>query len=188
MTITNEQSFEAIICGYYPRVVGYVSLIHSRIDAEDIAQDVFATLWEKRHSLEFPDEDHLAAWILKCAKTKSIDRLRRKKTSSVVSSLNSLSEYELDYLMENGDEFFEKLGRKDLFEKVLSLSDELPEVRRNVFRLSYVNNLPSRDISKLMDMPMRTVENHLYQALKYLRSKAGPMEFIFLFIILKYLP
>ena len=179
MTITNEQSFEAIIRGYYPRVVGYVSLIHSRIDAEDIAQDVFSTLWEKRHSLEFTDEDHLAAWILKCAKTKSIDRLRRKKTSSVVSSLNSLSEYELDYLMENGDEFFEK---------VLSLSDELPEVRRNVFRLSYVNNLPSRDISKLMNMPMRTVENHLYQALKYLRSKAGPMEFIFLFIILKYLP
>lgn len=188
MTITNEQSFEAIIRGYYPRVVGYVSLIHNRIDAEDIAQDVFSTLWEKRHSLEFTDEDHLAAWILKCAKTKSIDRLRRKKTSSVVSSLNSLSEYELDYLMENGDEFFEKLGRKDLFEKVLSLSDELPEVRRNVFRLSYVNNLPSRDISKLMNMPMRTVENHIYQALKYLRSKAGPMEFIFLFIILKYLP
>ena len=58
MTITNEQSFEAIIRGYYPRVVGYVSLIHSRIDAEDIAQDVFATLWEKRCSLEFPDEDH----------------------------------------------------------------------------------------------------------------------------------
>ena len=93
MTITNEQSFEAIIRGYYPRVVGYVSLIHSRIDAEDIAQDVFSTLWEKRHSLEFTDEDHLAAWILKCAKTKSIDRLRRKKTSSVVSSLYSLSEY-----------------------------------------------------------------------------------------------
>ena len=77
MFIVDENTFDTLIREYYPRVVGYISLLHSRVDAEDISQDVFAILWEKRHSLNFNDESHLNAWLLRVAKTKSIDRLRR---------------------------------------------------------------------------------------------------------------
>ena len=90
--------------------------------------------------------------------------------------------------MTHGDEVFEKLGRKDLFEKILDLSDELPEIRKKVFRLSYLNDMPSKDISELLGLPLRTVENHLYQSLKYLRSKTSPLDFVLLFIFISQLP
>jgi len=186
--IVDENTFDTLIREYYPRVVGYISLLHSRVDAEDISQDVFAILWEKRHSLNFNDESHLNAWLLRVAKTKSIDRLRRKKSSSVVRSLDSLTDIEIDYLMTHGDEVFEKLGRKDLFERILDLSDELPEIRKKVFRLSYLNDMSSKDISELLGLPLRTVENHLYQSLKYLRSKTSPLDFVLLFIFISQLP
>ena len=55
----------------------------------------------------------------------------------------------------------------------MSRADELPEDRRSVFRRSYINNLSAKEISELMNMPVRTVENHLYQALKFLRERMG---------------
>lgn len=51
------------------------------------------------------------------------------------------------------------------------MADQLPQERRDVFRLYYVNNFSAKEISELLNMPLRTVENHIYQALRYLRGK-----------------
>ena len=65
----------------------------------------------------------------------------------------------------------------------MNLADELPEDRRSVFRLSYINNLSAKEISELMNMPVRTVENHLYQALRFLRDRIGPACFVLLVLL-----
>ena len=65
----------------------------------------------------------------------------------------------------------------------MNLADELPEDRRSVFRLSYINNLSAKEISELMNMPVRTVENHLYQALRFLRDRIGPAGFVLLVLL-----
>ena len=169
MFVTDEKTFDRVIRDYYPRVVGYISLIHSALDAQDIAQDIFATLWEKRRSIDFNDEQHLSAWLLRAAKTRSIDRLRRKSSSQ--TRFSDIRNSELEWIEDNDAELFEKLGRKDLYDRILYLADELPADRREVFRLSYVSLLSARDISQITGFPLRTVENHLYQALKFLRGK-----------------
>ncbi|MDE5554894.1 MAG: sigma-70 family RNA polymerase sigma factor, partial [Muribaculaceae bacterium] len=48
---------------------------------------------------------------------------------------------------------------------------ELPEKCRQVFVLSYVNNLKSKEIAEVMNISVRTVEAHIYKALKLLRSR-----------------
>ena len=53
---------------------------------------------------------------------------------------------------------------------VLLPNDRYP-LDRDVFRLYYVNNFSAKEISELLNMPLRTVENHIYQALRYLRGK-----------------
>ena len=78
MGYVNTESFERIIKAYYPKIVGFASLLHSRQDAEDIAQDVFSSLWNKRSSLDFPDDAHLNVYLMKAARSRSIDKLRRK--------------------------------------------------------------------------------------------------------------
>ena len=173
MGYVNTESFERIIKAYYPKIVGFASLLHSRQDAEDIAQEVFISLWNKRSSLDFPDDAHLNAYLMKAARSRSIDKLRRKASGFQTESLSYIKKQELEWFEGSCEDLFERIGRKDLYEKIMNLADELPEDRRSVFRLSYINNLSAKEISELMDMPVRTVENHLYQALKFLRERMG---------------
>lgn len=173
MGYVNTESFERIIKAYYPKIVGFASLLHSRQDAEDIAQEVFISLWNKRSSLDFPDDAHLNAYLMKAARNRSIDKLRRKASGFQTESLSYIKKQELEWFEGSCEDLFERIGRKDLYEKIMNLADELPEDRRSVFRLSYINNLSAKEISELMNMPVRTVENHLYQALRFLRERMG---------------
>ncbi|MGM9752881.1 MAG: RNA polymerase sigma factor [Candidatus Cryptobacteroides sp.] len=184
MIITEAETFDNIIRAYYPKIMAYVSLLHSRQDAEDIAQDVFSLLWDKKNTLVFNDEHHLGAWLMTSAKSKSIDLFRKQARRAGQQSLSILEQTELDWFCESGPDLFEKIGRSDLYEKILALADELPPARKNVFRLSYVSNFSAKEISQMMDMPLRTVENHLYQALRFLRSKMEVVEFIIVFLLL----
>ncbi|MGN1226785.1 MAG: RNA polymerase sigma factor [Candidatus Cryptobacteroides sp.] len=78
MQVLDKYTFERVIQDYYPKVVGFVSLLHSKADSEDIAQEVFAYLWDKRLTLTFNDERFLFAWLIRVAKSKSFDVFRKK--------------------------------------------------------------------------------------------------------------
>ncbi|MBQ9385164.1 MAG: RNA polymerase sigma factor [Ruminiclostridium sp.] len=60
---------------YYKSVYG-VALCHCKnpSDADDIAQDVFLDLYTYRGS--FTGDEHIKAWLLRCAVNKSIDLTR----------------------------------------------------------------------------------------------------------------
>ena len=171
MGYLSTESFDRIIKAYYPKIVGFASLLHSRQDAEDIAQDVFSTLWNKRGSLDFPDEGHLNAYLMKLTRNRSIDKLRRKASAFQIESLSYVQKTELEWFEHNCEDLFTTVGRKDLYQRIIEVADQLPQDRRDVFRLYYVNNFSAKEISELLNMPLRTVENHIYQALRYLRGK-----------------
>lgn len=186
MQVLDTNTFENTIRVYYPRVVGFVSLLHTKSDAEDIAQEVFAYLWKKRFSLSFPDERSLFSWLIRVAKSKSFDVFRKKSRNREVDSLDNI---ELAFAELCDEDFFETIGRKDLYNRILSYLDELPKSRREVFELAYVSELSAKEISELLNMPIRTVENHLYQSLKFLKEKAKTdkllvLPILFLIIVL----
>lgn len=180
MKIENEKAFENIIRENYPWMVGYVSLILSEEEAQDVVQDIFAALWVKRHRLEFNDKNHLCAYLRRTAKSRSIDRFRRKTAGGGYRFFSQLRLDELEWFQENGEDLLEKIGREDLYQQVLSVVEELPETRRDVFKLSYLNGFSAKDISQTTGLPVRTVENHLYQALKFLRGKFALVQFIWI--------
>ncbi|MCD8193398.1 MAG: sigma-70 family RNA polymerase sigma factor, partial [Tannerellaceae bacterium] len=64
-------------------------------------------------------------------------------------------------LLENAD------LRKELY---LSIND-LPDQCRKIFKLSYIHNMKNKAIAELLDLSARTVEAHMYKALKILREK-----------------
>ncbi len=176
MFIGDKKTFEELVGEFYPRVVGYVSLLFSEVESQDIAQDIFAQLWEKRASLEFVDKAHLGAYLFKTSKSRCIDRLRKKSGNEAL--LSGLGREELVWFMDNGEDLFERIGREDLYRKVLAVADGLPQGKRDVFRLSYVSNMSSKDIAEITGLSVRTVDNYLYQALKFLREKLSPAGFV----------
>ena len=59
---------------------------------------------------------------------------------------------------------------------VLDEIDRMPAQRREVFRLSFLHDMSNAEIAELLGMPRRTVEGHLYLALKFLRGRISAEE------------
>ncbi len=179
--IGDRKVFENVIGEYYPRLVGYASMLHSAHDAEDLVQDVFLTLWDKRSTLDFPDEARLSSWLFRTARSRMIDWFRRKSVSAAVS-LDALQSSDIQWLQSHDDSIISALSRKDLVGRTAKLCEELPEARRNCFKFAYQYNMSAKEISKMLGIPVRTVEGHIYQTLKFLRKKMGSGDYVILIL------
>jgi RNA polymerase sigma-70 factor (ECF subfamily) len=86
----------------------------------------------------------------------------------------------LDMSSENGERYME---RRDLNERINKAIMELPEKCRQVFRLSYLQGMSNKDISQALDLSVRTVETHMYRALRLLRERLKDMALFVIFFI-----
>lgn len=58
----------------------------------------------------------------------------------------------------------------DLREEINQAIESLPQKCREVFTLSYIMDRQNKEISKLLDISVSTVEKHINYALKVLRK------------------
>ena len=60
---------------------------------------------------------------------------------------------------------------RELKKEIYDAINELPDKCKEVFKLSYLHDMKNREIADTMGVSLRTVEAHMYKALKYLRSR-----------------
>ena len=73
--------------------------------------------------------------------------------------------------------------RKNLEEAISGL----PPKCREVFLMSYIEDISNKDISSRLGISLSTVENHIYAALKQLRAALAKDKALVLFTLLPYL-
>lgn len=61
----------------------------------------------------------------------------------------------------------------ELRRKIEDTINMLPEKCRQVFRMSYLNGMHNNDIAEELQLSVRTVEAHMYRALRFLRERLG---------------
>ena len=71
-----------------------------------------------------------------------------------------------------------------LREYIFNVISSFPEMRRKVFIMSRFENLSHAEIAKKLSLSERTVEAHIYQALKELRKVLGNKAVAFILIYL----
>lgn len=49
--------------------------------------------------------------------------------------------------------------------------NELPDKCKEVFKLSYLHDMKNKEIADTLGISLRTVEAHMYKALKFLRER-----------------
>lgn len=79
-----------------------------------------------------------------------------------------------------------RLYNADLRADLQAAIESLPVRCREVFVLSYLQDMPSKEISRKLGISLSTVDNHIYSALKQLRDKLGGykagLSLLFLFL------
>ncbi len=176
-------AFDTLVRLFYPRLMGYARIMIDEEEAKDVVQDVFHYVYEHRSQLNF--NPAFGNYLFRMCYTRVVDRLRRRKfLPDDPQQTDRLLEDELNWMNRKNNDIVATLSRQDLMERVEELIAGLPAARRKVFRLSFMHDMSNAEISETLSMPRRTVESHLYLALKFLRERLDGADMLILMLLL----
>jgi RNA polymerase sigma-70 factor (ECF subfamily) len=147
---------------YWSPLVDYAStILSSRDAAEDVAQDVFVRLWERRTA--WKTSASLRALLYRITRNLALDERRKGKTRARWSErLRAMVRPEVAFpqtMVAEGD-FVSRIDRA---------IEALPPRRREVFMLARFQNLSYKEIAEVMGISPQTVANQMTSALSDLR-------------------
>ena len=132
--------------------------------AEEITQIAFIKLWNSRQRLD--EHIKLDIQIFRIARTTMIDQWRQSSGYEKMQCLLSgKTQYNSD--VNNG---FDSLREKEILSKLQKVLSKLPPMQKRVFELSRIHQLNYREIASLQSISLKTVENHIHQALKKMKG------------------
>ena len=155
---SNLESVEQLFRQYYKVLRVYAFRFVNDWDiAEDVVQDVFVALWNKRTDIEF--DGAVKAYLFKAVYNKSLNILSSKKYTDQIEALQ---------ILENNQE--NSLFMKELQSEIETFIETLPTQVKKVFILSRSYGLKIKEISVQLDLSPKTVEKYLTRALLELRT------------------
>lgn len=172
-------AFERLVNLYQEEVFRMVYYrIRSRMDAEDLTQDVFLQAYRGLGSLK--ETDRFRPWLFRIALNRVRDYLRHKKFLSFFgfASLDGDPPEEGETDLVHSPGVLDDLMRREFWEKVNALSTLLSPVEREVFFLRFMDDLNLKEISQVLKKSESAVKTHLYRALKKYRDDATLAEML----------
>ena len=160
----DELVFESVFHEYHEKIYLYIlGKTQSPYLAEETTQLTFIKLWQYRSSLT--EEYSLFTQIFRIARTTLIDLLRKQDNRQ---SLHDNAEKQTT-LMEHAA-VLDKMAAEELQKKLNETIDTMPPVRKQVFTMSRMQHMSTKEIAETLGLSVKTVEGHITQALKQLRE------------------
>lgn len=169
-------NFDQIYILYYARMHRFAKqYVLTDEDAENIVQDVFLLLWERKNVLDI--QINLVSYIFSLVKNKCLDFLRHQCIANEVKQelflkLSALEE--LNHTMSSEDDI-ERIVREAI--------DKLPERCRLIFLKSRIEGKKYKEIADELSISVNTVENQMAIALRKLRIELKDYLPLFFFLI-----
>lgn len=166
---------------YRPLCLYAIHYLHDVDEAEDVVQDCFVRLLEKRDKavLETHSADSLffsgnvKGFLYTSVRNACIDRLRRKDTS--VQTIVSPSD--LSGVISDEQAIDCSFREAELWTAI----EQLPDRCREVFLMSKRDGMTYREIAEELGLSEKTVEHQISKALKTLRGKKEDFFYILAF-------
>ncbi len=172
--MNKQEKFEQIFYEIFPKVKAFAwKILQSEEDAEDIAQDVFAKLWNTPETWE--DKETWHNYIYTMTRNHIFNFLKHK---AVEQKYQQQSEPE-DYNYYSTDDIHDQLYAKELQLLIKLTIERMPEQRRKVFLMSRQEDMSHTEIAERLGISIRTVERHIYLALGELKKVLYLFFFIF---------
>jgi RNA polymerase sigma-70 factor (family 1) len=157
----NLLAFNTLYNEYSGRLYRFAfGYLKSEDEAEELVQEVFTTIWEKRADLK--EELSFKSFLFTIA-FNIIKKHFRTRTY--------LNEYFKKGIGDDLDmQTSQKITYDSLYQYVTELVNQLPERRREIFIKSRFEGLSIKEIAKKLGINHKTVENQLTDALKFIRT------------------
>lgn len=169
----SRKAFERLTDRYYGdifRMIYYRT--HNRMDAEDLAQEVFLKAYKGLDSLS--DENRFRGWLFRIAVNRLRDFHRRKKFLYLFKSFpNDDVDETVDVQSPNDSDPLEALIQKRFRHESETFLSRLSRMEKDVFVLRFMDQLRIGEIAIALNKGESTIKTHLYRALsKFKKDKA----------------
>jgi RNA polymerase sigma-70 factor (family 1) len=159
----DKSAFRQLFDLYKLKLFSFVlQMTHSRVDAEEIVQDVFAKLWESRAGLA--SVDYPAKYIYTIARNKTLNHLTR-----LARDRRLLQQLWVNVSQqENPSE--ELLHARECQELISKAISQLSPQRQTIFQLSREQGLSHEEIAGRLGLSKSRVKNIIVEILKHIRD------------------
>ena len=173
----NTIAFEKLFQKYHKKLYAFLfHLLHSKEDAEEIVQETFIKIWEKRE--DFIEGYSFNSFLFTIAKNAFLN-LNRKKINRRVF------ENHLDFLEEistgKTDDYVIFQETRNIINTII---EGLPPKRKEIFLLRRIEDLTRKEISEKLGISVITVDNQLTKANNYLKEQLKKYSLLLLILFL----
>ncbi|WP_235293640.1 RNA polymerase sigma factor [Portibacter lacus] len=139
-----------------------ISYTHNSSDAEEVAQDVFTSVF--RNASKFQGNSEVSTWIYRITVNTSLNKIKKGKRFSFLKF--GEQEYDVPDFEHPGALMEQKEHSASLFKAI----DKLPESQKTAFILSYIEELPRQEVADVMEVTLKSVESLLQRGKSNLRK------------------
>ncbi len=156
--------FEQVFKSNFKALHAYAfTILKDEMVAEDIVQQVFYKLWERRAQTEITQS--MSAYLYRMVYNDSLNFIKHQKVKAAHQS------YAKHTMSEGTEHISKKLVAKELSGKIQVALNKLPEQCRTIFQMSRFEELKYKEIAEKLNLSVKTIENQMGKALKIMRTE-----------------
>lgn len=173
----DHHAFKILYERYAPKLYAFAKkYLQDGEASEEIVQEVFLRIWERRSYVD--ETGSFSAYVFQAAKNRIFNGFRKKINEQAYldhllateDSGQNLTEIQVDY--------------REVKFKAEAAIRAMPPKRQEIFRLSREAGLKNQEIADKLGISIKTVENQMGQALKFLREQLSDYNSLILLILL----
>lgn len=162
MQAGNEEAFTVIFRHYAPQLfLKAFTLLKDRLLAEEIVQEVFTRIWQKRERLD--PEQNFSGWLSTITVNQVLDMFRKMKRDRL---LQERFLYMQSKNYQHIDEFIDYRQSREILEKAVK---ELSPQQHKVYQLCQVEGYSYKETASELGISPITVKEYLVNANKVIR-------------------
>lgn len=152
--------FKGIFDQYHSPIKNFLYYKSGDLDqSEDLAQDVFIKLWDKRDEVHM---DTVKSYLYTIANNMLLNKIRHDKV------VINFAEKNKNQQEEHSPEF--QLEEKEFKKELEDVIGRMPEKQREVFLMNRIEEMTYKEIADRLQLSVKAVEKRMHGALGHLRE------------------
>ena len=157
----NDEAFAELFNRHWERVYNMVyARIKDRVVTEEMAQEIFMKLWDKRAELAI---DNFSAYLYTCVKHRCLNYIESK-----IARKKHWERYKV-FLPVQDDSTSKLIALNDLREALEKGLNKIPQKSKMIFRMNRIEGQSVKQIAGQMNLSEKAIQYHLTRSVRELR-------------------
>ncbi len=161
----DKKAFKEFYDLYYPKLINFARIfVRDFSVTQEVVSDVLFKILKNPKLLEKSND--IDNYLFFCVKNQALTHLKKIKRTINHRSIEDVK----DYLIPERSTPEEIFINNELYDVILKKMEEMPPKRRTIYMLIKEDGLKYKEVANLLDISVKTVDSHMYEAVKPIRK------------------